>query len=123
MLIDFVTVFPEMFAPLELSIIGRAKEKGLVGFRYFNPRDYTEDPHRKVDDTQFGGSDGLVMAAPPLIDATEAALKTGEGEKKKLLLTSPQGQPFTQAKAKADRAVVMAKATAVRYAAATKPGA
>ncbi|MCA9427556.1 MAG: tRNA (guanosine(37)-N1)-methyltransferase TrmD [Candidatus Omnitrophica bacterium] len=100
MLIDFVTVFPEMFSPLDLSIIGKAKEKGLVRFRFFNPRDYTDDPHRKVDDTQFGGSEGMVMAAPPLIDATEDALKTGEGEKKKLLLTSPQGRPFTQAKAK-----------------------
>lgn len=100
MLIDFVTVFPEMFVPLDLSIIGKAKEKGLVRFRFFNPRDYTDDPHRKVDDTQFGGSEGMVMAAPPLIDATEDALNTGEGAKKKLLLTSPQGQPFTQEKAK-----------------------
>ncbi|MCA9412048.1 MAG: tRNA (guanosine(37)-N1)-methyltransferase TrmD [Candidatus Omnitrophica bacterium] len=100
MLIDFVTVFPEMFSPLDLSIIGKAKEKGLVRFRFFNPRDYTDDPHRKVDDTQFGGSEGMVMAAPPLIDATEDALKTGEGERQKLLLTSPQGQPFTQDRAK-----------------------
>ncbi len=100
MLIDFVTVFPEMFSPLELSIIGKAREKGLVQFRFFNPRDYTDDPHRKVDDTQFGGSEGMVMAAPPLIDASEDALGSGEGEKKKLLLTSPQGHPFTQEKAK-----------------------
>ena len=100
MLIDFVTVFPEMFAPLDCSMIGKAKEKNIVKFRFFNPRDYTDDPHRKVDDTQFGGAEGMVMAAPPLIEATEDALATGEGEKKKVLLTSPQGQPFTQEKAK-----------------------
>lgn len=100
MLIDFVTVFPEMFVPLDLSIVGKAKDKGLVRFRFFNPRDFTDDPHGKIDDAQFGGSEGMVMAAPPLLDAVEEALRTGEGEKKKLLLTTPQGRPFDQKAAK-----------------------
>jgi tRNA (guanine37-N1)-methyltransferase len=98
--IDIITVFPEMFTPLEVSIVGRARERDLVEIRHFNPRDYTDDPHKKVDHPQFGGSEGMVMAAPPLLAATEAALEGKSREEVRLILLSPQGRPFAQADAR-----------------------
>ena len=100
MLIDIVTVFPEMFAPLETSIVGRASERELVKIRYFNPRDYTDDPHKKVDHPQFGGSEGMVMAAPPLLGAVEDALGPGGKSGARLILMSPQGKRMDQAMSK-----------------------
>lgn len=100
MLIDIVTVFPEMFAPLETSIVGRAKERELVEIRYLNPRDFTDDPHKKVDHPQFGGSEGMVMAAPPLIEAVEEALGPEGRTGARLILMSPQGRKLDQEMAK-----------------------
>jgi tRNA (guanine37-N1)-methyltransferase len=99
-LIDIVTVFPEMFVPLETSIVGRASERELVKIRYFNPRDYTDDPHKKVDHPQFGGSEGMVMAAPPLLGAVEEALGPEGKSGARLMLMSPQGKKMDQAMAK-----------------------
>ena len=96
MLIDVVTIFPEMFAPLEISIVGKAREKGLVEIGFFNPRDYTDDPHRKVDHPQYGGSEGMVMAAPPLLGAVEDAMGSDERGETRLLLMTPQGKPIDQ---------------------------
>jgi tRNA (guanine37-N1)-methyltransferase len=96
MRIDIVTLFPEMFAPLETSIVGRARENGLVEIRFFNPRDYTDDPHRKVDHPQFGGGEGMVMAAPPLLEAVEAAIGNEDRKAVRLVLLSPQGRVYEQ---------------------------
>ncbi len=96
MRIDFITTFPEMFTPLQTSILGKAVERGLVEFRFFNPRDFSKDPHRKTDDTQYGGSEGLVMLALPLLDAVEEAMRDSQAEKCRLMLTSPQGRVFDQ---------------------------
>ena len=96
MRIDFITTFPEMFTPLQTSILGKAVERGLVELRFFNPRDYTKDPHRKTDDTQYGGSEGLVMLALPLLEAVEDAMKDSQPEKRRLMLTSPQGRVLDQ---------------------------
>ena len=99
MQIDIVTLFPEMFAPLETSMIGRAKERGLLEIHFFNPRDYSDDPHQKVDFPQFGGSEGMVMAAPPLLAAVEAAMGDRPRDKVRLILTTPQGKKFDQSAA------------------------
>ena len=111
MLIDILTTFPETFTPLESSIVGRAREKGIVEIRFFNPRDYSLDPHRKTDDRQYGGADGMVMTAPPLLAALDAALESPRAADPRVVLTSPQGKPFDQAKAleysRLDRLVVV----------------
>ncbi len=96
MRIDFITTFPEMFTPLQTSILGKAVERGLVEFRFFNPRDYTKDPHHKTDDTQYGGSEGLVMLALPLLEAVEEAMKESAAQERRLVLTSPQGRVLDQ---------------------------
>ena len=74
MRIDVFTIFPEYLAgPLGLSLIGRARERGIVDLRLHDPRDHTDDRHRTVDDTPFGGGPGMVMRPEPLFDAVEAA--------------------------------------------------
>jgi tRNA (guanine37-N1)-methyltransferase len=100
MRIDIITTFPEMFAPLEVSIIGKARERELISIRYINPRDFTRDPHHKTDDTQYGGSEGMVMMAPPLMEAVESIMEYPADGSERLLLTSPQGKVFTQQKAR-----------------------
>lgn len=94
MQIDIITTFPEMFTGLEVSMIGKARERGLVSIDSVNPRDFSDDPHRKTDDQQYGGSEGMVMAALPLIDAVESV--EGKGQAERLLLMSPQGRVFDQ---------------------------
>lgn len=96
MLIDVVTTFPEMFTPLNVSMIGRAQEKGLFQLRFFNPRDYSDDPHRKTDAPQYGGSDGMVMCVEPLVRAVEDALSSSRADDSLVLFPSPQGQLFDQ---------------------------
>ncbi|MBI4279229.1 MAG: tRNA (guanosine(37)-N1)-methyltransferase TrmD, partial [Armatimonadetes bacterium] len=65
MRIDIVTIFPEAFAPLDLSIIGRARQRGLVTIAVHDLRDFTDDKHRSVDDYPYGGGPGMVMKPEP----------------------------------------------------------
>ncbi len=96
MRIDFVTLFPEMFAPvMDASILGRAREKGLVSWGCVNPRDFSEDKHRKVDDRPFGGGAGMVMLAEPLARAVESVREAGS----RVIFLSPQGKRFDDAMA------------------------
>ncbi|MDE2292433.1 MAG: tRNA (guanosine(37)-N1)-methyltransferase TrmD, partial [Elusimicrobia bacterium] len=96
MRIDFVTLFPEMFAPvMDASILGRAREKGLLSWGCVNPRDFSEDKHRKVDDRPFGGGPGMVMLAEPLARAVESVREAGS----RVVFLSPQGRRFDDAKA------------------------
>jgi tRNA (guanine37-N1)-methyltransferase len=96
MRIDFVTLFPDMFAPvMDASILGRAKEKGLLEWGCVNPRDFSEDKHRKVDDRPFGGGPGMVLMAEPLEKAITNVKKKGT----KVIFLSPQGKTFTDRKA------------------------
>jgi tRNA (guanine37-N1)-methyltransferase len=77
--IDFVTLFPEMVLPaLDHSILRRAKEAGIVAFGATNPRDFTTDKHRTVDDAPFGGGPGMLMKIEPIVAAVEA-LGAGRG--------------------------------------------
>lgn len=93
MKIDILTLFPNMFDGfLNESIIKRAIDKGLVEVRIHNIRDYSKDPHKKVDDYQFGGGSGMVLRPQPIFDAVED-LKT---EETFVILVTPQGVPYHQ---------------------------
>lgn len=97
MRIDFVTLFPEMFPPvMGTSIVGRAVERGLLEWGCVNPREFTEDKHRKVDDRPFGGGAGMVMMAQPLADAVKSVKKRNSH----VVFLSPQGKRFDHAAAK-----------------------
>ncbi len=93
MKIDILTLFPEMFKGfLEESIIKRARERKCVDIAIHNIRDYTKDPHKKVDDYGFGGGAGMVLMPEPVYEAI-AAFRT---ENSKVLLMTPQGVPYQQ---------------------------
>ncbi len=94
MKIDIVTIFPEMcLAPLGASIMGRAQEKSLLQLAVHDLRQWSTDKHRRVDDTPFGGGQGMVMTCPPLFAAVEA-LRT---ENSRVVLMTPQGRRMDQA--------------------------
>jgi len=96
MRIDIVTIFPEAFAPLGTSIVGRARERGLLTIHVHDLRDFTTDRHRQVDDTPYGGGPGMVMKPEPFFAAVEA-IRAQAGGTPRILLPSPQGRPLTQA--------------------------
>ena len=90
--IEIITLFPEVFAPFDYSIVKRAREKGLVEINVVNLRDFTTDKHRTVDDRPYGGGPGMVMRPEPLFKAVES-LRTPES---KVILMAPQGEVFKQ---------------------------
>jgi tRNA (guanine37-N1)-methyltransferase len=94
--IQIITLFPEMFSALNASIPGRAQKQGLVRLSYLNPRDFTRDKHKKVDDKAYGGGPGMVMKFQPLAAAIQAAKSHCPGEVSYL---SAQGKHFNQAAA------------------------
>lgn len=88
--------------PLGASIVGRARESGIVRLTFHDIRDYTHDRHRTVDDEPYGGGPGMVMKPEPLQEGVESLVKEGEaaGERPpRVVLMSPQGVPFDQAAA------------------------
>jgi tRNA (guanine37-N1)-methyltransferase len=96
---DIVTIFPRMFgAPLADGVVGRAIEHGIIDVAVHDLRDFTTDRHRTVDDVPFGGGPGMVLKPEPLFRAVDRIRET-RGEPRAVLLTSPQGRPFTQATA------------------------
>lgn len=107
-----ITLFPEvMKAYTDASVLGRAQktEKGKgakvrgkkMTVHYYNPRDFTKDKHKKVDDRPYGGGPGMVMAAEPVLKAWEKAVGRKKDQKKvKTLIMSPRGKQFTQKLAK-----------------------
>ncbi|MGH3648453.1 MAG: tRNA (guanosine(37)-N1)-methyltransferase TrmD [Micromonosporaceae bacterium] len=129
MLVDIVTIFPEYFAPLDLSLIGRARQTGLLTVRLHDLRRWTHDVHRTVDDTPYGGGPGMVMRPEPWGEALDElapaggdAVPSGAGERggdelggdgrvrpgggaraaeepPLLVVPTPAGAPFTQATA------------------------
>lgn len=97
--IDVLTLFPGLFAGfLGGSIVGRALAKGLVDVRTWDMRDWAEGRHKQVDDRPFGGGPGMVLMAPPVVAAAEAVLEAAE-PRGSLIVLSPQGARFDQAKA------------------------
>ncbi len=91
---DVLTLFPEMFEPLNESIIGRAKEKGLININLINIRDFSKNKHKKVDDTPYGGGAGMVMMPDVVYDA----YKSLDSKDAKVIYMSPQGQKLNQKK-------------------------
>ncbi len=100
MIVDVLTIFPEYLAPLELSLAGKAREKGLIDVRVHDLRQWTHDRHRTVDDTPYGGGAGMVMKPEPWGEAFDALLGEGEVDGVTVVFTTPSGQPFTQAVAR-----------------------
>lgn len=92
MRVDVFTIFPDYFeGPLRASLLGRARERGLIDVRVHDPRDHATDAHRSVDDTPFGGGAGMVMTPGPLFAAVEAVDPT-----RPLFLLSAAGRRFDQ---------------------------
>ncbi len=101
MRLDVVSIFPDYLAPLELSLIGRARREGLIDLVVHDLRDFTHDRHRTVDDTPYGGGAGMVMRPEPWAEALDhvvtAGRDAGAGERPRLLVPSPGGVRFDQA--------------------------
>ncbi|HEX6954085.1 MAG TPA: tRNA (guanosine(37)-N1)-methyltransferase TrmD [Agromyces sp.] len=95
MRIDIVTIFPSFFDVLDLSLLGKARQSGLIEVRTHDLRDFTHDRHRTVDDTPYGGGAGMVMKPEPWGEALDAIV--GDAASDALLVVpSPAGEPFTQ---------------------------
>ncbi len=101
MRIDVVTIFPDYFAPLGLSLIGKARADGLIDVRVHDLRTWTSDRHRTVDDTPYGGGAGMVMRPEPWGRALEDVLaaRPPGSMRPRLVVPTPAGMPFTQADA------------------------
>lgn len=97
MWIGVISLFPEMFRAItEHGVTGRAVKSGLLQIECWNPRDFTHDKHRTVDDRPYGGGPGMLMMVQPLRDAIHAA-KQAAGDGAKAIYLSPQGRKLTQA--------------------------
>ncbi|MBD7994441.1 tRNA (guanosine(37)-N1)-methyltransferase TrmD [Arthrobacter sp. Sa2CUA1] len=106
MRIDVFSIFPEYLAALDLSLIGKARQDGILDVRVQDLRTFTTDRHRTVDDTPYGGGAGMVMKPEPWAEALSTALSgepaenaSGRGERPTLIVPSPAGEVFTQATA------------------------
>ena len=98
MLVDVVTLFPDYLAPLGLSLVGRARAAGVLEVRTHDPRAFTSDVHRTVDDSPYGGGPGMVMKPEPWGQALDAVVaRGGPTPAPVLVVPTPAGRPFTQA--------------------------
>ncbi|PWR07892.1 tRNA (guanosine(37)-N1)-methyltransferase TrmD [Micromonospora acroterricola] len=98
MRVDIVSIFPDYFTPLDLSLIGRARANDVLQLAVHDLRTWTHDVHRTVDDTPYGGGPGMVMRPEPWGEALDALAPAG-APPPRLLVPSPAGVPFTQAMA------------------------
>lgn len=99
MRVDVIGIFPEYLAPLELSIVGRARAGGLLTVEAHDLRTWTHDIHRTVDDTPYGGGAGMVMRPEPWGEALDTVLAgepAGPGARARVIVPTPGGRPFTQ---------------------------
>ena len=93
MKIDAISIFPEFFDVLEISLLGKAQEAGLISFEAHNLRDFTHDRHKTVDDTPYGGGAGMLMKPEPWGEAFDKIIGK---DRPVLIFTSPAGKPFNQ---------------------------
>ena len=103
MRVDVVTIFPEYLAPLDLSLIGKARRDGILDVHVHDLRDATDDPHRTVDDSPFGGGAGMVMTPQPWAETLDRVVRvgaSGDAAVPHLVVPSPGGVPFTQSMAR-----------------------
>ena len=110
LLIDVVTIFPDYFSPLDVSLLGKARARDLLDVRVHDLRTWTDDVHRSVDDSPYGGGPGMVMSPEPWGRALDALVPAQETDTR-LVLPTPSGRLFTQADAQewaADRHLVIA---------------
>jgi tRNA (guanine37-N1)-methyltransferase len=111
MRIDVITLFPDLIAQCaSVGVVGRAQERGLLTVKSWNPRDFTTDPYRRVDERPFGGGPGMVMLIDPLRAAIGAA-RGAEPNKASVIYMSPQGKRLDQEKvrelAQRDRMILL----------------
>ena len=100
MQVNVVSLFPQMFDVLTtMGVTGRAHEQGIWSLSTWNPRDYTHDVHKTVDDRPYGGGPGMLMLSQPLVDAIEDIKQHQEGDTGPVILLSPAGSSFNQSKA------------------------
>lgn len=92
MRVDVISIFPDYLAPLEISLIGKARQAGLLDVRVHDLREFTHDRHRTVDDTPYGGGAGMVMKAEPWGEALDATASSDAV----IVVPTPAGEPFTQ---------------------------
>lgn len=97
MRLDIVSIFPEFFDVLDISLLGKARVSGLIEFGVHNLRDFTQDRHRTVDDTPYGGGAGMVMKPEPWGLALDQL--AASSERPTIIFPSPAGEPFTQSAA------------------------
>ncbi len=96
MRIDIVTIFPDFFSVLDLSLLGKARQAGIIEVVAHDLRDHAHDRHRTVDDTPYGGGAGMVMKPEPWGESLDAIVGPGASDAL-LVVPSPAGEPFTQA--------------------------
>lgn len=96
MRVDVISIFPEYFAPLDVSLIGKARERGILDVHLHQLRDHAHDVHRTVDDTPYGGGPGMVMKPGPWGEAVDAVLASGQDAPPRMIVPTPSGVPFTQ---------------------------
>lgn len=100
MKIDIITLFPDMFnGPFDVSMLWKAKERGLVEIQLHDLRQFGLGPRRQVDDTPYGGGDGMLLKPEPIFAAVESIQSNSQSQNSKVVILSPQGHKFTQAKA------------------------
>jgi tRNA (guanine37-N1)-methyltransferase len=92
MKIDAISIFPDFFSVLDISLLGKARESGLIEFKAHDLRTYTHDRHKTVDDTPYGGGAGMVMKPEPWGEALDELLVG----RPTIIFTTPAGKPFTQ---------------------------
>jgi len=95
MKITAISIFPEYFTPLDLSLIGKARQQEVIEFTAVNLREFTHDNHHTVDDTPYGGGAGMVMKPEPWGEAIDAALEVSD-QIIDLVILTPAGKKFTQ---------------------------
>jgi tRNA (guanine37-N1)-methyltransferase len=99
MRLDVITIFPEYLSPLGVSLIGKAREGGVLDIHVHDLRSWTTDVHRTVDDTPYGGGPGMVMKCEPWAEALDDLTRAGSAAPGRLIVPTPSGRRFTQRRA------------------------